>query len=99
MEWLLPIGLFWVVAAVQFGGLIDAESGSGLQQFVGLILTLVVFLALTYGLRLALGGLGTLGNLVFPTALSLLVLGWLARITFRLVGVKIVSSRFGADAH
>jgi len=99
MDWLLPIGLFWVVAAVQFGGLIDAENGSGLQQFAGLMLTLVVFLALAYGLRLVLGGLGTLGTLVLPTVLPLLVLGWLARITFRLVGVRIVSSRFGADAH
>lgn len=99
IEWLIPIGLFWVIAAVQFGGLIDAEGGSGIQQLLGLIFTFAVFLAAFYGLRLALGGIGVLGRVILPNVLPLLALGWIARVAFRLVGVKIVSSRFGADAH
>jgi len=99
MEWLLPIGLFWVVAAVQFGGLIDAENGSGIQQFVGILLTLGIFLVVWYALRVALGGEGLLRREVLPSGVALLALGRIGRIAFRLVGVRIVSSRFGAGAH
>jgi hypothetical protein len=99
IEWLIPIGLFWVVASVQFGGLIDAENGSGLQQFLGLILTFAVFLVLFWLLHLALGGLPWLPRVLLGNGIPLLALGWIGRIAFRLVGVRIVSARFGADAH
>jgi len=100
MQWLIPIGVFWVIAAVQFGGLLDAENGSGLQQALGLLVTFAIYLGLALALRLALGGpFGVFGSVIFPTALPLLALGWLGRLGFRLVGVRLVSARFSAGAH
>lgn len=99
IQWLIPIGLFWVIAAVQFGGLLDAKSGSGLQQVLGLLVTYAIYLGIVTLLRLALGGLGTLGLVILPTALPLLALGWLGRLGFRLVGVRIEPARFSAEAH
>ena len=99
IEWILPIGLFWVIASVQFGGLIDAENGSGFQQFLGLILTFAVFLAAIWVLHLALGGLPWLPRAILTNGIPLLALGWIGRIAFRVVGVRIVAARFGADVH
>jgi len=99
IQWLIPAGVFWVIAAVQFGGLLDAENGSGFQQALGLVVTFAIYMGIVAALRLALGGLGTLGLVVLPTGLPLLALGWLGRLGFRLVGVRLVSARFSADAH
>ncbi len=101
IEWLVAIGLFWVISAVQFGGLLDAEGGGAGRQLLGLLLTLALYLVVVWGLRLALGslGLGIVGRLVLPVALPLLVLGWIGRLGFRLAGVRLVSARFGAEAH
>lgn len=99
IEWLVPIGLFWVIASVQFGGLIDAENGSGVRQFLGLILTFAVYLVICRVLHMAFGGLPFLLRMGLSTGLPLLALGWISRASFRLVGVRIVSARFGAGAH
>ncbi len=99
IEWLIPIGVFWVIAAVQFGGLLDAENGSGPRQLLGLLATLAIYVGLVAVLRLALGGLGLVGRVILPTALPLLVLGWLGRVGFRLVGVRLKRARFSAEAH
>jgi hypothetical protein len=99
IEWIVPIGLFWVIASVQFGGLIDAENGSGARQLLGLLVTFAAYLVISRVLHLAFGGLPFLLRLGLSTALPLLALGWIARGAFRVVGVRIVSSRFGAGAH
>ncbi|MDH3732253.1 MAG: hypothetical protein OEU54_01920 [Gemmatimonadota bacterium] len=96
---LLAIGVFWVIASVQLGGLIDAENGSGLQQFLGLIVTLVLYMAVFFGLRAVTAGLPSIAAFAVPLAIPLLALGWLARIGFRLVGVKIVSAPFADAPH
>lgn len=99
IEWLIPAGVFWVIAAVQFGGLLDAENGSGFQQALGLLVTFAIYLGLVAALKLALGGLGIFGQVILPTALPLLFLGWLGRLGFRLVGVRLVPARFSAETH
>lgn len=99
IEWLIPAGLFWVIAAVQFGGLLDVEGGSGFQQFLGLMATFILFLGAFALLRLALGGLGILGSVILPTAIPLLLLAWIGRLGFRLAGVKVRRARFSAGAH
>lgn len=99
IEWLIPTGVFWVIAAVQFGGLLDAENGSGFQQALGLLVTFAIYLGLVAALKLALGGLGIFGQVILPTALPLLFLGWLGRLGFRLVGVRLVPARFSAETH
>jgi hypothetical protein len=101
--WVFAIGLFSVISAVQFGGLLDAENGSGLQQFLGLLATLALFLGLVFVLKLALGGLegvmGVVGGTILPVALPLAFLGWIGRVGFRLCGVRLSRVQFGADAH
>ncbi len=100
IEWLLPIGLFWVIASIFFGGLIDAENGSGARQFLGLLACFALYLAVFWVLRAVLGSsLGILGRVILPVAIPSLLLGRLGRVAFLLVGVKIKPAVFGADAH
>jgi hypothetical protein len=101
--WVFAIGLFCVISAVQFGGLLDVENGSGVQQFLGLLATLALFLGLVFVLKLVLGGfegaMGVLGATVLPIALPLAFLGWIGRVGFRLCGVRLSRVPFEADAH
>lgn len=100
VEWLVPIGIFWVIAAVFFGGMYDAKDGSGGRQFLGLILTFGVYLAIFAVLRMALGGfMGVLGSLIIPVAIPTMLIGRLGKIIFKLVGVTIQRVVFSADAH
>ncbi|MFV1987557.1 MAG: hypothetical protein ACC682_09745 [Gemmatimonadota bacterium] len=96
---LLAVGLFWVIASVQFGGLIDAENGSGIQQLLGVVLTLGLFLGVFYGLRAVVGGLPQFLSFGLPIAIPLTLVGWLARVGFKLVGVKIVRAKFSDATH
>ena len=99
-EWLVPISMFWLMAAVFFGGLYDAEDGSAGRQALGLLLTFVAYLAIFAGLRLALGGfLGPLGRLILATAIPATLVGRLGKIVFKLVGVRLTRVVFGAEAH
>ena len=42
--WLIPICLFWGIAAVYFGGLgHEVKGGSGVRQFIGLLFAYVLF--------------------------------------------------------
>ncbi len=96
LDWLIPMGAFWVIAALYLGGMVEVEGGSGARQLLGLLVTFFLFLAVWAGLRMLLGGfIGVLGRVILPTALSLLAIGLLARIGFRLFGVRVVH----AEAH
>jgi len=106
IDWLFAICIFWLVAAVFFGGIYDAETGSPGRQALGLVLNFVVFLGIFAVLRLALGGLGgesaflsIVWGLVVPTALPTMLLGRIGNVVFRLVGVTMTRKIFSADAH
>ncbi len=100
VEWLIPISVYWVMAAVFFGGMYDADNGSGVQQMLGLLLTFAVFLLSFWVLRLALGGfMGPLGRIILPTVIPAMLTGRLGQIVFKLVGVNMKRVIFGADAH
>jgi hypothetical protein len=97
--WLPAIASYWTFAAVYLGGAaIEIEGGGGGRQLLGLTLHFVVFLVL-FGVARALFGV------VFPMALAValgLVLGVVlfpitAKLTFRVVGVRITS--LGTAAH
>lgn len=106
IDWLLAICIFWLMAAVFFGGLYDAETGSPGRQVLGLLLNFVVFLGIFAVLRLALGGLGgesgflrTVWGTIVPTALPTMLLGRIGKVVFRLAGVTMTRKVFSADAH
>ncbi|MCY3699784.1 MAG: hypothetical protein OXH46_09130 [Gemmatimonadetes bacterium] len=106
IDWLYATCIFWIVAAVFFGGIYDAETGSPGRQALGLLLNLAVFLGIFSVLRLALGGLGgesAFMNLVWglavPAALPTMLLGRIGNVVFRLVGVTMTRKVFSADAH
>ena len=106
MDWLYATCIFWIVAAVFFGGIYDAETGSAGRQALGLLLNFVVFLGIFAVLRLALGGLGgesaflrTVLGTVVPIGLPTMLLGRIGNVVFRLAGVTMTRKVFSADAH
>ncbi|MDE2945143.1 MAG: hypothetical protein OXT63_13205 [Gemmatimonadota bacterium] len=106
IDWLLAICIFWLVAAVFFGGIYDAETGSPGRQVLGLLLNFAVFLGIFAVLRLALGGLGgestflrTVWGTVVPTAVPTMLLGRIGKVVFKLAGVTMTRKVFSADAH
>jgi hypothetical protein len=99
IAWLVPVSMFWLVAALYLGGFdLEIEGGGGVQQFLGLILSFVLFVVVFRVLGMALGGaLGaSLGGIVFPSILSVALLPVITRVGFRPLGVKITK---GHAAH
>lgn len=102
LEWLIPIGLFWVVGAVYLGGFpLAFENGAGVKQVLGLLATYALFLAVWAGLRAVLGGMGgVLGRVIVPQAAVILLFPLLARAGFRVTGVRIRKiGRIGESTH
>ena len=106
MDWLYATCIFWIVAAIFFGGIYDAETGSPGRQALGLVLNLAVFLGIFSVLRLALGGLGgesafmnLAWGLAVPAAVPTMLLGRIGNVVFKLVGVTMTRKVFSADAH
>lgn len=94
MEWLIPLCISPVAAAVYLGGMHnDVQGGSGFRQVLGLVV-FVGLLCVTWGvLRVVLGGMGGIvGGLILPTVLTLLAVPLAARGAFAIVGAKIVRS-------
>lgn len=91
LAWLIPAGVFWVLASLYLGGMnVEVEGGSGLRQLLGLLATFGLFMAVYAGLRAVLGGFaGLLGGIILPLGISALLLGPLARVGFRLLGVRV----------
>jgi len=94
--WLVPLALFWPLAALYLGGAeIRIDGGGWLRQLGGLLLTFALFLALWAGARAGLSALGdgALLTLVTPAVVLSALLPFLARAVFRLVGVRIRPER------
>ncbi len=89
LQWLIPISLVWIIAAVYLGGTsVDLSGGGGVRQLVGLVLTVALFLAVWGGLHAILGESVVVG-LVIPTVIAILVFPALAWLGFKLVGVHL----------
>lgn len=94
--WLIPLALFWPLAALYLGGgEIRIEGGGGLRQTAGLLLHFAAFSGIWLALRAGLGALGdgALLTLVLPAVVVSALVPLLARLTFRLVGVQLVPDR------
>ncbi|WP_419166951.1 hypothetical protein [Candidatus Palauibacter sp.] len=112
IPWLIAICVFWLVSAVFYGGLYDAETGSAGRQALGLLLNFAVFLGIFALLRFGLVGLvglfglggesgflNTVWGLVLPTAIPTMLLGRIGNVIFGLVGVRMARKVFSADMH
>ena len=91
MEWLVPICLFWTLAALYIGGWpIEVVGGGGVKHVIGLIDTFVLYIVAFAILRAVLGGFGGLfGSVIIPTAVASLALPVLAWAGYLIVGVRI----------
>ena len=95
LEWLIPLSLFWMAAALLLGGgHTELEGGSGLQQTLGVIGTFVLF-HVVWGVLNAVLGPGAMGGLVISTVITLLLLPMLSWLAFRIVGVRLVRAHGG----
>jgi hypothetical protein len=93
VEWLVPVSIFWILSALYLGGAaIRFEGGGGPRQLAGLVIQLVLFLVAWAVLRAILRGVtGQIFAVVFATLLVTIALPFIARLGFRLAGVRISS--------
>ncbi len=91
MEWLLPICLFWTLAALYLGGFpVEVVGGNGFRQVMGVIDSYVLFILVWALLRAVLGGLGGLvWSAVMPTILVSLALPLIIWAGFIVMGVRV----------
>ncbi len=91
MEWLLPICLFWTLAALYLGGFpVDVVGGNGFRQVMGVIDSYVLFILVWALLRAVLGGLGgLLWTAVMPTILVTLALPLIIWAGYIVMGVRV----------
>lgn len=101
IAWLVPVALFWILAALYLGGAaIRIEGGGGPQHLGGLLLLFVAYLV-TYGvLRAVLSGLAgaIVGGILIPAILASILLPFLAKLTFKVFGVAISPAHRGPEA-
>ena len=93
LVWLLPIALFWLLAALYLGAApISMEGGGAMQQLIGLLLYYAVYLGVYAGLRaVLLAPFGEVfGGIVFPLVVASALTPIMGKLSFRAVGVRIV---------
>lgn len=92
LAWLVPAALFWGLAAIYLGGApIHIKGGGGWQQSGGVLLGFAAYLGVYAVLRtLLMGALGPIaGGIIVPLIAASILLPFLVRFTFRLLGVRI----------
>ena len=92
LAWLVPIAVFWSLAALYVGGAaINIEGGGGGRQTSGLLLLFASYLGVYTVAGMALTGIaGTaFGGIVFPVLIASISIPLLTRVTFKLVGVSV----------
>ncbi|MDT8370043.1 MAG: hypothetical protein RQ745_12620 [Longimicrobiales bacterium] len=99
--WLIPLALFWPLAALYLGGArIRIEGGGGVHQLSGLLLSFLLFLGIWLGARVLMSAVasGVVLTLILPALLVVVLLPRMTRVAFRLVGVRIRPDEGPADA-
>jgi hypothetical protein len=93
LVWVLPISLFWPIAALYLGGMFEVKGASPLRELIGLAVSFVLALAVWWGLTKALAPIGpVMGAIVLPTGLMLAALPVILMIGYRLVALRLVRS-------
>jgi hypothetical protein len=91
MEWLLPICLFWILAALYLGGWPgEVVGGNGFHQVMGVVDSYILYILVWGLLRAALGGIGGLfWDAVIPTVLASLALPLIVWAGYIVMGVRV----------
>ena len=92
LAWLVPIAVFWSLAALYLGGAaINIEGGGGGRQTSGLLLLFASYLGVytICGLALTSVAGAALGGIVFPVLIASISIPLLTRVMFKLVGVSV----------
>jgi hypothetical protein len=92
--WLPAMALFPILAALYLGGAaINIEGGGGGRQIAGLLLHYMAFMGAFAVLRLVvLTFMGPIPSVALAMVGAAILLPLLARLTFRVVGVRITSA-------
>jgi len=89
MDWLVAVVLFWFAAAIYFGGWErDVAGGSGIRQFIGLLVTYAIFLVVWRVVESFVGVESVIGILV-GCVVAGLAMPLEARLGFLVVGGRI----------
>lgn len=101
VEWLAPVAVFWMVAAVYLGGgPVRYEGRGGVLQLGGLLASFALYLAAWAVLRSLIGGfLGTIPTVAVATLVTTLLLPVVCWLGFRLFGVRLRSAGSGHGGH
>jgi hypothetical protein len=96
MEWLVPLSAFWLIAALFLGGSpAEIEGGGGFRQVLGLLASLVIYLAVWFGVRTGLGAALPVGLAVpVATVIAAALIPLWCRLAYRVVGLKVVGPTF-----
>ena len=89
VEWLVPVTLFWALSAIYFGGGHVRIEGGTFGQFIGLLDTFVLYLVVWWVVRLLARGVGVIPSVLLATAAASLLLPVLAKVGFRIWGVRL----------
>ena len=92
LAWLVPIAVFWSLAALYLGGAaINIEGGGGGRQTLGLLLLFASYLGVytICGLALTSVAGAAFGGIVFPVLIASISIPLLTRVMFKLVGVSV----------
>jgi hypothetical protein len=91
MQWMLPIGLFWILAAIYLGGMpVEVRGGNGFRQVMGVVDSYVLYIAVWGLLHAVLGGIGGLfWQAVIPTVFATLALPLIVWAGFIIMGVRV----------
>jgi hypothetical protein len=94
---LLPVMLFWLLAALYLGGwAVDLRGGRGPTQIIGLLLSFVLFVVVWKLLHRAFLGFGEiLGGIVITTFITAALLPAVAWLGYKMVGVTVTPTRGG----
>ena len=88
-NWLEPMVVFFGATALYFGGFQrDVQGGSGFRQFLGVVLTLVVFLVV-WGVVHKVVGPDSVKGILVASAVAGLAIPLEARLGFLIVGARV----------
>jgi hypothetical protein len=89
--WLIPVSLFWSVAAVWVGGILEVKGGNGVRQILGLLVSYPLYLGLWWVVSTSLRGFAgaLMGGVILPAVITSLTMPLVLGIGYRVLGMRL----------